>query len=496
MRQIIKTIILVSMFISLIGCTKNTTDLNRDESIVQQTKGLALNFKLGDNVSTVRKEFKTGELKEWSNYYYMDIGNDRKIVDKYPGTLMLFFDKESKNLKMITFSFNEEIEYSLEEFINDFINVYGEPIHSENYNDKRKAYSNFVWYLDDMTYMHLRINNETYTPDYVDIKYRNLDYEYIAKNKLEQINKVISEDEELKELYDLFLTLLELSKGTSIEDAIDVFGVEYKLGGNFINGYTRGDLVFGTTQQYFDMPVDINFIINDPRNKDLHSRFDGEIQMTNIEIKNTPENIECILDTLKKLFGDYIIDNSHEYTEYIWEHLPFDISVTCYHDYLDNDIHIFISEYLDYIFESPTFSSDTNVEYIAGYKDVDESITVQYPTYTITIYPEYFSETNNDDNEKLFDINKSTLVTDKEVRVKCWTIAEKEIKERLKSPSSAKFPFSAVSKDVYICQSGNLYCVASWVKANNSFGTMIKSNFAIIFRLEGEKYTIYDYYIE
>lgn len=68
-------------------------------------------------------------------------------------------------------------------------------------------------------------------------------------------------------------------------------------------------------------------------------------------------------------------------------------------------------------------------------------------------------------------------------------IAQREIKDRLKSPSSAKFPWSF---DEYtITKSDRTFKVKSYVEAKNSFGTLLKINYMVKFTMTGsETYTV------
>ncbi|WP_102269587.1 hypothetical protein [Massilicoli timonensis] len=97
---------------------------------------------------------------------------------------------------------------------------------------------------------------------------------------------------------------------------------------------------------------------------------------------------------------------------------------------------------------------------------------------------------NNSNNEseqfqstKGFNIENEKVVTDKNILARCWTVAIKEVKSNLKSPSSAKFPFSAISNGVEILQDRNYYCVHGWVETDNSFGAKIKSEFIVLIDL-------------
>lgn len=56
------------------------------------------------------------------------------------------------------------------------------------------------------------------------------------------------------------------------------------------------------------------------------------------------------------------------------------------------------------------------------------------------------------------------------------TIAEKEVKAKLKSPSTAKFSsFSEIS----VTRSGNTWCVSGWVDAQNGFGATLRNSYTV-----------------
>lgn len=74
---------------------------------------------------------------------------------------------------------------------------------------------------------------------------------------------------------------------------------------------------------------------------------------------------------------------------------------------------------------------------------------------------------------------KEEKVTDSDDLTVCWLLSKDEVKQQLKSPSSAKFPFSYADEDVMITKSGNTYTVKSWVDAENSFGAKIRCNFDV-----------------
>lgn len=95
-----------------------------------------------------------------------------------------------------------------------------------------------------------------------------------------------------------------------------------------------------------------------------------------------------------------------------------------------------------------------------------------------------------------FVLENSKKVTDKDILVKCWTVATENVKNNLKSPSSAKFPFSAISDGVEILQDRNYYCVHGWVEADNSFGAKIKNDFIVLIEERNGQFIAYDCVIE
>lgn len=75
--------------------------------------------------------------------------------------------------------------------------------------------------------------------------------------------------------------------------------------------------------------------------------------------------------------------------------------------------------------------------------------------------------------------DKWVTETNDDYKVACWTLAKSAVKNKLKSPSSAKFPFSYSSSGVSIQSSGTNYKVTAYVEADNSFGAKIKTNFVV-----------------
>ena len=68
------------------------------------------------------------------------------------------------------------------------------------------------------------------------------------------------------------------------------------------------------------------------------------------------------------------------------------------------------------------------------------------------------------------------------------TLAQELVKKELKSPSTAKFPWSF--SEYTVSRSGENWIVKGYVDAQNSFGAMIRSNFEACFKMK--KQGIYD----
>lgn len=81
--------------------------------------------------------------------------------------------------------------------------------------------------------------------------------------------------------------------------------------------------------------------------------------------------------------------------------------------------------------------------------------------------------------------SSASAVTDDAELGTCWALAEDVVKSNLKSPSSAKFPFSYNSDGVSITKSGSVYTVKAWVEADNSFGASIRSTFTVTMEKSG-----------
>lgn len=66
-----------------------------------------------------------------------------------------------------------------------------------------------------------------------------------------------------------------------------------------------------------------------------------------------------------------------------------------------------------------------------------------------------------------------------------YNLCMDDVKSKLKSPSTAKFP-SLFDRSDQISADGNIYTINSWVDSQNGFGSMIRSKWKCVRVVEGE----------
>lgn len=188
---------------------------------------------------------------------------------------------------------------------------------------------------------------------------------------------------------------------------------------------------------------------------------------TNYNTSNANKLAEVLIK-LKKLRDDTA--TNYTYTTKFGEKVIVEID-----DGYSSEIHVKTSKGRDY-------------EY-SYYTDYDEIMIDGDTVYENEVRNDYQSTYNTDlSNTGTEDVN------DDELNI-CWALARDEVKAHLKSPSSAKFPFSYKNKDVLITKSGDIYTVKAWVEAENSFGVTLKNNFTVTIKKVGSVFTVQSCYI-
>lgn len=141
------------------------------------------------------------------------------------------------------------------------------------------------------------------------------------------------------------------------------------------------------------------------------------------------------------------------------------------------------------------YSATVAIEIAENITTYDPFLVAQVPQHKSEFYDNILIKIDKvnvyDSNGKLLDssipINnnsKNNEISDDEFGT-CWALAKDVVKSNLKSPSSAKFPFSYNSEGVSITKSGDTYTVKAWVDADNSFGANIRSNFTVTMEKSG-----------
>ena len=149
------------------------------------------------------------------------------------------------------------------------------------------------------------------------------------------------------------------------------------------------------------------------------------------------------------------------------------------------------------------FSKAIHVKTSEG-RDYEYSYYVDYDDIMIDGDYVYMEEARNDyqasTSSGTSSSGSSTTVTDDDELGVCWALAKDVVKSNLKSPSSAKFPFSYGSDGVSITKSGDTYTVKAWVEAENSFGATLRSDFTVTMTKSGSgknaKFTAQSCYID
>ena len=120
--------------------------------------------------------------------------------------------------------------------------------------------------------------------------------------------------------------------------------------------------------------------------------------------------------------------------------------------------------------------------------DTNSTYTDENSTYQVTDSSEidYGTNLNSDSTDSYNlddDVSEEPVANDE--KGACWALAEDVVKANLKSPSSAKFPFSYADEGVAFSKSGNLYTVTGWVDAENSYGAKLRNNFTVTMTKSG-----------
>lgn len=138
-------------------------------------------------------------------------------------------------------------------------------------------------------------------------------------------------------------------------------------------------------------------------------------------------------------------------------------STNTYSNYVDSDI--------DSISSSDT-DSDSNSDSSQIDNALDDSQTQD-------------SNLSSDNTISQDDTTTSSETVEDNEKGACWALAEDVVKSNLKSPSTAKFPFSYGDEGVSFSKSNEIYTVTGWVDAENSYGAKLRNKFVVTMTKSG-----------
>lgn len=75
--------------------------------------------------------------------------------------------------------------------------------------------------------------------------------------------------------------------------------------------------------------------------------------------------------------------------------------------------------------------------------------------------------------------------TEDDYKASCYSLAEQQVKEYLKAPSTAKF--CPMRDTEFHSLGGNIYTMSGWVDAQNSFGASLRTVWGVMVSVEGER---------
>lgn len=107
------------------------------------------------------------------------------------------------------------------------------------------------------------------------------------------------------------------------------------------------------------------------------------------------------------------------------------------------------------------------------------------------IEDDFIYNDQNETNSSTDTTDRWLVTTDSDAKNICWSLAQAAVKQKLKVPKSAKFPFSYNSEDVLIKDNGEgMYEVTSRVRAKNSFGVEVTNIFIVQIEKDGSNFVV------
>ncbi len=200
------------------------------------------------------------------------------------------------------------------------------------------------------------------------------------------------------------------------------------------------------------------------------AEYNLEVKGFNIAMKNKRE--DPILGHCSHIYMDTEVDSSFQDLDEQEKK-----EIVCMYELIHND-------YDKGIYKK---GIDIDVGTMALICDGEKYYAHMYEENTQNEESNYTSTIDEESNEVAY-----TLTANDEEKAFAWTAAIAEVKKRLKSPSTAKFPFSYYGQEINKA-TGNKFQVISYVDAENGFGAKIRTTFIVeIEKIDDETYNVID----
>ena len=199
----IKSLLMVAtMTIGLVGCSSNNG-----------IKGFEKNIDLAKTYEELKSDLSDLEL---SNDLGTQLNYENvKLGDNFIGTMIIHKNEDDDYIDYVSYDISSDNNLNTEEIISELTEIYGDPVHKENYNNNRI----------DVAYYLFRNGNVN-----ISIPIRNtintINYELVDNNaddiikEQESLQKYRESNKEAQEAYDLLSSLADL-EGKPITEAIE-----------------------------------------------------------------------------------------------------------------------------------------------------------------------------------------------------------------------------------------------------------------------------------
>lgn len=367
MKKFIVCLISCLLILSLNGCSS------------KNIKGFDEKFDFDMTDEQIRNTFSEYVVDYEDDDYviFEDVSFDKNTI----GDLRFNFNIEG-NIDNFNFSSSD---IDPEEIVNSLSKIYGKPVHSENYNDKRNHQANYVW-EDKNVIIDLAIYPLNGEEILCSIQHYKNNDEFKKKRKNYLNNKSVIEDniknnKVLKDTYDTIISRSSLLKHPIVE------AIEYGAG---FDNYRFDDIYFREKIKIFDFNANAIYSIRNPEKDDLDSaRFDGEIRNIKFEIDQNSSNLDLktFISKFTELFGnDYIIDKSI----YRWNNLPYKF----YIKQDENKLVINVSNNYDIHLLDVSWNNTNTLETFENYDDCDIDALILENRYSPSTIESYSNAVN------------------------------------------------------------------------------------------------------